>query len=165
MQYNTGGIGEIINIFQDGEKRVKKLVRKVERVPLSLMSAIQRGDLRGTNTYTRGMLGTRDIVQCEGKSMSEYSSQNYYSQEQIDQYIVDLVEGRRKYTQEIASEGLRQEVIQAAEKSFVISDKVSKGILTSKASQDEPEPEQHKPVPGRLSSIARPKRGSGWRYG
>ena len=44
--YNTGGMGEIIETNEENGKTVKKLVRKTERVPLDLMAAIQRGDLR-----------------------------------------------------------------------------------------------------------------------
>jgi len=120
MQYNTGGIGEIIeSTEQDGQIK-KRLVRKVKRVPINLMAQIQRGDLRETNTYEKGILGTKEITQCEGKSLDEWDIRQFYSEEQIQGYIKDLVSGRREFTEEIAEEGLRQEILYAAERSFQI---------------------------------------------
>jgi len=52
-QYNTGGIGEIIEEYEENGQKKKRLVRKVNRVPISLMAQIQRGDLRGTNHYEK----------------------------------------------------------------------------------------------------------------
>ncbi len=120
MQYNTGGMGEIIETFEEGGAKKKRLVRKVTRVPIPLMAQIQRGDLRGTNHYEKSILGTKAIKACEGKSMDEWDVRKYYSEEQIQHYIKDLVDGRRKFTEEIASEGLRDEVLYAAERSFRI---------------------------------------------
>jgi hypothetical protein len=65
-QYNTGGVGEIIEVDKATGK--KKLVRKVTRVPIDLMAALQRGDLRGTNEYAKGRLGTEYVVRCEWRS-------------------------------------------------------------------------------------------------
>jgi len=120
MQYNTGGQGEIIEAYEENGQQKKRLVRKVSRVPISLMAQIQRGDLRGTNRYERDILGTKEIKVCEGKSLEEYDIRNFYSEEQVQYYIKDLVEGRRSFTEEIASEGLRQEILYAAERSFRI---------------------------------------------
>ena len=58
--YNTGGMGEIIEEYMEGDIKRKKQVRKVSRVPIPLMSAIQRGDFRGTNQYEKGRLGTEE---------------------------------------------------------------------------------------------------------
>ena len=120
IQYNTGGLGEVIETYEENGKKKKRLVRKVSRVPISLMAQIQRGDLRGTNQYERGILGTKEIKVCEGKRLDEYDIQNFYSREQIQYYIKDLVDGRRAFTEEITSEGLRQEILYAAERSFRI---------------------------------------------
>ena len=108
FQYNTGGMGEIITV--DPATKKKTLVRKVSRVPLDLMAALQRGDLRGTNEYQRGRLGTDYVVKCEGADISNYDPKNYYSDEQIAAYVQDLVAGRRAFTEQIAEEGLRQEI-------------------------------------------------------
>lgn len=121
MQYNTGGMGEIITMTENNGKKTKNLVRKVKRVPIDLMAQIQRGDLRGTNQYEKGILGTKDIKRCEGNPLQEWDIKNYYSADQIQSYITDLVEGRQIYTEEIASEGLRDEIIYAAERSYRIA--------------------------------------------
>jgi phosphoenolpyruvate carboxykinase (ATP) len=118
LQYNTGGMGEIIETSGDGEQ--KHLVRKVKRVPIDLMAAIQRGDLRGANTYEKGRLGTRDILKVEGKSLDDWDVCKYYTSAQIEAYVRDLVNGRRAYTEEIAQEGLRDEILYAAERSYRI---------------------------------------------
>ncbi len=129
MQYNTGGMGEIIETLEENGKRKKRLVRKVERVPISLMAQIQRGDLRGANQYEKGKLGTRQIVSAEGKSLDEWDARKYYSDAKIQEYIHDLVEGRREYTEEIAKEGLRDEVLYAAERSFRIDQTAGKSSV------------------------------------
>ncbi|MEE9500960.1 MAG: phosphoenolpyruvate carboxykinase (ATP), partial [Candidatus Aminicenantaceae bacterium] len=120
MQYNTGGIGEIIETYEENGTKKKRLVRKVSRVPINLMAQIQRGDLRGTNHYEKGLLGTKEIRQAEGQGLEEWDIRKYYSDEKIGEYIADLVEGRKVYTEEIASEGLRDEILYAAERSYRI---------------------------------------------
>jgi phosphoenolpyruvate carboxykinase (ATP) len=108
FQYNTGGMGEIIDVDKVTGRRT--LVRKVERVPLDLMAALQRGDLRGTNEYRRGRLGTEEVVRCEGADVTRYDPKSFYSEEQIAFYVQDLVDGRRAFTEEIAAQGLRREI-------------------------------------------------------
>jgi phosphoenolpyruvate carboxykinase (ATP) len=120
FQYNTGGVGEVIEESDEGGIRKKRIVRKVTRVPIDLMASIQRGDLKGTNIYEFGMMGTRAIVGAEGKPVSEYYPARFYSQEEIDSYLTDIVKGRMAFTGEIASEGLKPEIVKAAEKSFSI---------------------------------------------
>lgn len=120
FQYNTGGIGEIIDETIINGKKTKKLVRKVQRVPIDVMAAIQRGDVRGTNVYEPGRLGTERIARAEGKDLTGYDVEKLYSSDQIENYIRDIIKGRRKYTEEIAGEGLIPEVKKAAEKSFDI---------------------------------------------
>ncbi len=120
MQYNTGGIGEIIETYEENGITKKRQVRKVSRVPINLMAQIQRGDLRGTNHYEKGLLGTKEIRQAEGQGLEEWDIRKYYSDEKIGEYIADLVEGRKVYTEEIASEGLRDEILYAAERSYRI---------------------------------------------
>jgi phosphoenolpyruvate carboxykinase (ATP) len=120
FQYNTGGIGEVIEETDFEGTTRKKVVRKVTRVPIDVMAAIQRGDLKGTNTYEPCMLGTRAIAKIEGQAIDEYDPTKFYSKEQIDFYLADLVKGRVKFTEEIASEGLKPEIVAAAQKSFGI---------------------------------------------
>jgi len=113
-QYNTGGMGEVITKTADGKKN---LVRKVERVPISLMAAIQRGDLRGSNAYEPGRLGTGRIIKTEG-DLDHWRPEKFYTQGEIEAYVEDLVAGRRAYTERIAEEGLSPEIVKLAEATF-----------------------------------------------
>ncbi|MFH2041497.1 MAG: hypothetical protein ABIJ35_03140, partial [Acidobacteriota bacterium] len=99
MQYNTGGMGEIIETNEAGGTLNKQLIRKVKRVPIQLMAQIQRGDLRGSNTYEKSLLGTKEIVKAEGRSLDEWNIRQFYSRDRIDLYIRELVEGRRAFTE------------------------------------------------------------------
>jgi len=122
-QYNTGGMGEILKEeIVDGQKK-KIMIRKTERVPIKLMAALQRGDLRGTNTYSESILGNKAVCETEGFDLKAYDINRFYDQEQIDFYLQDLVDGRRAFTEEIAQEGLDPEIKQWAEKSFSIAPK------------------------------------------
>jgi len=112
FQYNTGGVGEIIETDRATGK--KTLVRKVQRVPIDLMAALQRGDLRGTNEYRKGRLNTEEVVKCEGYDLAQYEASNLYNDVQIRAYVEDLVEGRRAFTEEIAAQGLRPEIRELA---------------------------------------------------
>jgi phosphoenolpyruvate carboxykinase (ATP) len=112
FQYNTGGMGEIIDVDKATGK--KKQVRKVTRVPIDLMAALQRGDLRGTNEYAKGRLGTEYVVKAEGTELGQYDAHNFYSDEQIEAYVADLVDGRRKFTELIAEQGLRKDIREIA---------------------------------------------------
>ena len=120
-QYNTGGVGEILNEYMEGSVKKKQLVRKVTRVPIDLMAAIQRGDLRGSNKYQTGIFGTEEVVGCEGWNLDQYNAFNLYSRDQIDKYLSDIVDGRRKFTERIANQGLTPEITKFAEESFRIS--------------------------------------------
>jgi phosphoenolpyruvate carboxykinase (ATP) len=113
-QYNTGGMGEIIELDKATGK--KRLVRKVQRVPIDLMAALQRGDLRGTNEVVKGRLGTGYVVKAEGVDLAAWDARNFYSDEQVEAYVADLVEGRRAFTEEIAAQGLRKDIRELAHK-------------------------------------------------
>jgi phosphoenolpyruvate carboxykinase (ATP) len=162
MQYNTGGIGEIIETLEENGKKKKKMIRKVDRVPINLMASIQRGDLRGANVYEKGRLGTKEIVRCEGETLDEWDIKRFYSEEQIQNYIKDLVDGRKKYTEEIAAEGLRQEILYAAERSFQIdrSGKKSRIFVPGEEAQEK---EKKDPQALIIGSKTRPKRDRYWR--
>jgi phosphoenolpyruvate carboxykinase (ATP) len=154
MQYNTGGIGEIIETYEENGITKKRQVRKVSRVPINLMAQIQRGDLRGTNHYEKGFLGTKEIRQAEGQGLEEWDIRKYYSDEKIGEYIADLVEGRKAYTEEIASEGLRDEILYAAERSYRID---KSGRSTKVFVPEGPEAEEKPPEIPEFKS--RPRRG------
>ena len=154
MQYNTGGIGEIIETYEENGITKKRQVRKVSRVPINLMAQIQRGDLRGTNHYEKSLLGTKEIRQTEGQGLEEWDLRKYYSDEKIGEYIADLVEGRKVYTEEIASEGLRDEILYAAERSYRID---KSGRSTKVFVLEGPEAEAKAPEITEFKS--RPRRG------
>jgi phosphoenolpyruvate carboxykinase (ATP) len=162
MQYNTGGIGEIIETSEENGLNKKRMIRKVKRVPINLMANIQRGDLRGTNQYEKGRLGTKEIVRCEGEALDDWDIQRFYSEEQIQDYIKDLVEGRKKYTEEIASEGLRQEILYAAERSFRI-DRSEKKAKVFVPGNEEQELEIEESSALLTRSKTRPRRDRFWR--
>lgn len=162
MQYNTGGIGEIIETSEENGQKKKRLIRKVNRVPINLMANIQRGDLRGANLYEKGRLGTKEIVRCEGESLDEWDIQRFYSDEQIQGYIKDLVDGRKKHTEEIAAEGLRQEILYAAERSFRIDKSGKRAQISVPGEEKQKQEEEDRPV-FMTSSKTRPRRDRFWR--
>ncbi len=118
FQYNTGGVGEILETKDVDGKKQKKLLRKTTRVPIDAMAAIQRGDLRKSNTYITGRLGTSEIVHSDGADLQPYDPKRFYSDEQIQEYVRDIVDGRRKFTEEISREGLDPKILGFAEKSY-----------------------------------------------
>jgi phosphoenolpyruvate carboxykinase (ATP) len=138
FQYNTGGVGEIIETVTDGGQSKKKLIRKVTRIPIPLMSAIQRGDLRGTNRYEVGKFGTGELVSCAEGDLTPYDPARFYSQEEIARYAAELVEGRRKFTEQIAEQGLDPRVKKLAEDSFKFAAKKAmvQGADVGKAAAD-----------------------------
>jgi phosphoenolpyruvate carboxykinase (ATP) len=154
MQYNTGGMGEIIETLEENGRKSKRLVRKVKRVPIDLMARIQRGDLRGANTYAKGRLGTRAITHAEGDPLDDWDAKRFYSEEQIEAYVTDLVAGRRAFTEEIAEEGLREEVLRAAERSYQIDRSQSRSRVAVTQAEETPEP-----LPSPSEYKSRPRRG------
>ncbi|MFB0565010.1 MAG: phosphoenolpyruvate carboxykinase (ATP) [Candidatus Aminicenantaceae bacterium] len=158
MQYNTGGIGEIIETYEENGQKKKRLVNKAQRVPINLMAQVQRGDLRGINKYEKGILGTKEIKTCDGRSLDEYDIHKFYSEDKIQHYVKDLVEGRRTFTEEIASEGLRQEILYAAERSF----RIDKSEEKSKMYVPETPAVEEKSFYN-WESKSRPRRGGFWR--
>ncbi len=161
VMYNTGGMGEILETTEKDGRKIKKRVRKTSRVPINTMAAIQRGDLRDANRYEPGLLGTQSIIATEGKPLDQYDPHRFYDQEQIDAYVKDLIEGRRKYTDIIASEGLRTEIVRAAEKSFRIEPIKDRAFVkdASHGRHDKPEV-----LPRQEESLRRPKRPAVWRW-
>ena len=163
FQYNTGGMGEIIEVNDQG---AKKMIRKTERVPIDTMAAIQRGDLRGTNRYRQSLLGTDEIVSAEGADLSAYAPEKYYSQDQIDNYLRDLVNGRRKFTEKVAEEGLMPEILRAAEQSYSIAPQKETKVYMPGHKKDVPPPKD-KPAARLTDWKPNPRlaRDRGWRYG
>ena len=73
------------------------------------------GSLGGTNEYAKGRLGEY-VVKSEGTDLAAYDARNSYSDEQVEAYVADLVDGRRKFTEEIAAQGLRKDIREIAHK-------------------------------------------------
>ena len=42
--------------------------------------------------------------------LGQYDAHGFYSDEQIEAYVADLVEGRRAFTEEIGAQGLRKDI-------------------------------------------------------
>ena len=164
FQYNTGGVGEIIEESDAGRK--KRMIRKATRVPIPLMAAIQRGDLRGVNQYEKGRLGTLEIARVEGFDLSTYDPRRFYDESQINAYFNDIIAGRRRFTEEIASEGLDRQIISWAEKS---SDEAMGGkretvsFAVPKEAPRKPESRVPVTVGDNGDSLHRPPRSLGWR--
>ena len=162
LQYNTGGMGEIIEDYEEDGRIKKRMIRKVNRIPISLMAQIQRGDLRETNRYEKGRIGTKEITHVEGRELQEWDVKKYYSEEQIRYYVHDLVEGRREFTEEIAQEGLRSEILSAAERSFRIDKPGEKASVqvpgAEETAEAEDKEEQVTAVTYNWESKSRPRR-------
>jgi len=161
FQYNTGGVGEILEQKVVDGKKVKNLIRKVERVPLDLMAAIQRGDLRETNVYEEGRLGTKEIAKVEGFDLSPYAAERLYDQEKIKFFVQDLVDGRREFTEQIASEGLNLDIKKAAEASFNIARGGRTQVAPYPVELDSPARTESAPMPDYFKDyepVRRPKR-------
>ena len=163
FMYNTGGMGEVIDLVEEGGVAKKRMVRKAERVPLKLMASIQRGDLRGTNIYAPGVLGTKSIVAVEGKPIPEWDVDKLYSKEQIDAYLKDLAAGRREFTEDIAREGLKPEIVRAVEKAFRIDPSQKKVFSVPFAAKGEPAGAPVVIVKTE-EPVARPRRPGSWRW-
>ena len=174
-QYNTGGMGEILKRYEEHGETKLNVIRKAGRVPIPLMSTIQRGDVRGTNQYRPGRLGTEEIYHVEEGDLSNYNVDQMYSQEQIDEYIYEIVKGRRRFTDEVAKEGLKPEILHEAEKSFRIQPKkkttvaVPDGVpkekeKTEEKAEEPEEIEENIPVIPDWETKSRPKRAILGRY-
>jgi len=163
-QYNTGGMGEIIET--DKKAGTKKMIRKTERVPIDVMAAIQRGDLRGTNQYRPSFLGTEEIISAEGTDLGNYRPEKYYDRDKIDAYLRDLVAGRRKFTEGVTEEGLAPEILRAAEESYRIApEKTTSVFMPSKREEPPPAKETTPPRLTDWKPNPRLSRDRGWRYG
>jgi phosphoenolpyruvate carboxykinase (ATP) len=130
-QYNTGGMGEILETSEVGGVKKKNIIRKAVRVPIDLMAEMQRGDLRGSNKYRTCIFGTEEVIDCGRPDLANFDISKFYPQDRIDFYLNDIVEGRRKFTDEIIAEGLNPDLIKAAEKSFEIAPKKKASVLSA----------------------------------
>lgn len=135
FQYNTGGMGEVIQTDPTTGKKI--LVRKAQRVPIDLMAALQRGHLRGSAEHAPGPLGTEYVVRCEGIDLQAWDPARFYTEEEIKAYIAELVAGRRAFTDQIASQGLRKDIVVLAHKEL---DRIAAPVGRKAEVWAEPEP-------------------------
>ena len=103
------------------------------------------------------------MIACEGGDLSEFDPRKYYSQQEIDAYLQDIVEGRRKFTEEITSEGLNPEIIKFAEKSFEIAKSPAKKSVFIPAQEEKTDIVTTAPPPGSWIPKSRPPRPAGYR--
>lgn len=151
FQYNTGGMGEVIQTDPATGKKV--LVRKAQRVPIELMAALQRGHLRGTAEHAPGPLGTEYVVRCEGVDLQAWDPARFYSQEEIEGYIAELVAGRRAFTDQIAAQGLRKDIVALAHREL---DRIAARASKKPEVWAEPEPLTISAAEDRLPSYVLP---------
>jgi hypothetical protein len=117
------------------------------------------------------MFGTEEIVSAEGADLSHYRADQYYSQDQIDAYLRDLVSGRRKFTEDVAEEGLDPDILRAAEESYQIAPKpgVSVSMSGIRKKDEAPPPPRETPETATPLTEWKPNkrlvRDRGWRYG
>ncbi|MEW6008563.1 MAG: phosphoenolpyruvate carboxykinase [Candidatus Omnitrophota bacterium] len=97
---NTGGIGEIIEVTEEGSKITK---RKVERVAISEMAAIIRGIVRNSIKWTKSNYFNYEVPQkVESIDILRFNLANFYSPEEIQAYLNDLKAERAEYFQKFS---------------------------------------------------------------
>ncbi len=109
-QLNTGGVGEIIEIDErTGERNV---IQKVDRVEISEMAAIIRGIVREEIQWEQGPIwGTELPVAVEGVNLDRFAPSEFYSQEQIDDYVEELRGERVAHLEKF--DGLHPDILSA----------------------------------------------------
>lgn len=92
---NTGGVGEIIEVTEEGSKITK---RKVERVQIPEMAAIIRGIARNSIKWVKSNYFNYEVPQkVESVDILRFNLTNYYSKEEIQAYLNDLKAERAEY--------------------------------------------------------------------
>ena len=106
---NTGGVGEILERDEQGRATVKQ---PVSRVPIPEMSAIIRGILRNTVQWGEDPLfGTEVPVSVDGLDIDKYDLSNFYTGEQVQDYVTRLKEERRAHLASFP--GLNPKILEA----------------------------------------------------
>ena len=105
----AGGVGEIIEEDQRGEKVA---VQKVDRVEIPEMAAIIRGIVREEIEWQdEPYWGTQVPARCEDVNLSRFDLDKFYTQQQIDDYVDELRRERLKHLHSF--NGLNPEIINA----------------------------------------------------
>lgn len=106
---NTGGVGEIRETDEEGNRRI---IQKVTRVEISEMAAIIRGICRGTISWKPDPhFGTLVPDEVEGVDLSRFDLERYYTKEQIEAMVRQLREERKLYLSRFR--GLHPDIISA----------------------------------------------------
>lgn len=110
-QLNTGGIGEIIENQQNGTKVFK---RKVQRIEIPEMSAIIRGIVRGTITWSKDKYWNLEVPAfVDGMDLSKYHVEKFYDMNSIVSQVSDLRCERINYAEKFNT--LDKAIVKAAE--------------------------------------------------
>ncbi|MBN2251193.1 MAG: phosphoenolpyruvate carboxykinase (GTP) [Candidatus Altiarchaeota archaeon] len=92
---NTGGVGEIIEKDEEGNRIIKQKVKRIEiREMASLIRGIARGTIKWKKDPCFGMLVPEKV---EGVDMNKYDPRKFYPQEEIDRYVTELKKERREW--------------------------------------------------------------------
>ncbi|MBN1417839.1 MAG: phosphoenolpyruvate carboxykinase, partial [Planctomycetes bacterium] len=92
---NTGGVGEIVDVDEDGRRSIR---RKVMRVEIPEMAAIIRGIAKGTVIWEKeAYFGTEVATRVDGADMSKFDPKAFYPQEDIDRMVEQLRRERREW--------------------------------------------------------------------
>ena len=109
-QLNTGGIGEIIEKLPNGQKVMK---RKVRRVEIPEMASIIRGIVRGTNKWSKDKYWNLEVpTVVDGVDLSKYDVEKFYHSDDIVKQVSELRIERVKYIEEF--DNLDKVIIAAA---------------------------------------------------
>lgn len=110
-QLNTGGIGEIIENQPNGTKVFK---RKVQRIEIPEMSAIIRGIVRGTITWSKDKYWNLEVPAfVDGMDLSKYHVEKFYDMNSIVSQVSDLRCERINYAEKFNT--LDKAIVKAAE--------------------------------------------------
>ncbi|HHT9109695.1 MAG TPA: phosphoenolpyruvate carboxykinase domain-containing protein [Candidatus Brocadiaceae bacterium] len=109
-QLNTGGIGEIIEKLPNGQKVMK---RKVRRVEIPEMASIIRGIVCGTNRWSKDKYWNLEVpTVVDGVDLSKYDVEKFYHSDDIVKQVSELRIERVKYIEEF--DNLDKVIIAAA---------------------------------------------------
>ncbi len=106
---NTGGVGEVAEVMEDGRRVIKRKVLRVEIPEMaSIIRSIARGTIQwGQHPYWRLMVPEK----VQGVDMSKFDPSNFYSEEEILSMVDALRKERTEYLQSF--KGLRPEIVEA----------------------------------------------------
>lgn len=109
-QLNTGGVGEIIEI--DDRTGERNVLQPVDRVKIAEMAAIIRGIVREEIEWEDDdTWGYQVPSRVEDVNLQRFDPHNFYSQEQIDEFVRNLRQERIEHLESF--DGLNRDLISA----------------------------------------------------